>query len=372
MSVTFLIPWQIRERIRSLVKLPERRRVLKRLGLIRRSNKSDSLSLGFGGVLNDGRPVHGGAVKLLPLRDAFGGDEMNFDILYAVSSSQPEFALDLFRRCRDQGIGIVWNQNGVAYPAWADGESERFNAPMRRLRAMADHVVYQSRFCQVSAERYLGPSQVPSEILYNPVDLVRFAPVDKDWGNGALKILAAGTHGTRDRVVSVLEMLSLLRRGGVEAVMTVAGKFQWRNGEDDFIREVHRLSLGSFVRRAARFSQKDAPALYQAHELLVHPKYMDPCPTVVIEAMACGLPVVGSDSGGMPELVTRDCGMLVGAPLDWDHRHTPDGEQLASAVAGIIPNLPTMGVLARKHAEARFAMDRWVEDHRRLFQTLPG
>lgn len=372
MGMTSLIPWQIREGIRSLVKLPERRKVLKRQGLIRRRNKPDSPSVGFGGVLDDGRPVHGGAVKLLPLRAAFGGDEQSFDILYAVSSSQPECALNLFRRCREQGIRIVWNQNGVAYPAWADGESERFNAPMRRLRAMADHVVYQSHFCQMSAERYLGPSQVPSEILYNPVDLVRFVPVAKDRGNGPLRILAAGTHGTRDRVISVLEMLSQLREQGIESVLTVAGKFQWKNGEADFSRTIDRLGLSNFVRRVARFSQKDAPALYQAHDLLVHPKYMDPCPTVVIEAMACGLPVMGSASGGMPELVTRDCGTLVAAPLDWDHCHTPDGRQLASAVAGILPNLPTMGLSARKYAETRFAVDRWVEDHRRIFQTLPG
>jgi glycosyltransferase involved in cell wall biosynthesis len=326
--------------------------------------------VGFGGVLDDGRPVHGGAVKLLPLRDAFSGDEQSFDILYAVSSSQPQCAADLFRRCRELGIRIVWNQNGVGYPAWAGRESERFNAPMRYLRSMADYVVYQSHFCQISAERYLGPSEVPSKILYNPVDLARFTPVAGMKGEVPLRILAAGTHGTRDRVFSVMEMLALLRRGGVEAVMTVAGKFQWRNGEDDFRREVRRLELGGLVNRVAQFSQEDAAALYQGHDLLVHPKYMDPCPTVVIEAMACGLPVVGSASGGMPEMVPDTCGVLVPAPLDWDRRHAPRGEELASAVTTVRPHLSSMSLAARRHAEARFSVKQWVEDHRRIFQRL--
>jgi glycosyltransferase involved in cell wall biosynthesis len=364
-----LIPWQLREGVRSVLEFPERRHALKRHGQICRKGDSSKISVGFGDVLDDGRPVQGGAVKLLPLRDAFGGDERNFDVLYAVSSSPPRCAEDLFRRCWKQGIRIVWNQNGVGYPAWAGEESERFNTPMRRLRAMADHVVYQSRFCQISAERYLGFSEIPSGILYNPVDLVRFAPVaGRDVG--PLRILAAGTHGTRDRVISVLEMLSLLRRGGIEAELTVAGKFQWRNGETDFNLTVDRLGLGASVRRVSGFSQEDAASLYQGHDLLVHPKYMDPCPTVVIEAMACGLPVVGSASGGMPEMVPDTCGALVPALLDWNRRHTPTGEELASAVADLLKNRLEMGAAARKHAENQFAVEQWVEDHRRIFEGL--
>jgi len=364
-----LIPWQIREGIRSLAEFPKRRQALMRYRMIRRKGNS-SPSVGFGGVLDDGRPVHGGAVKLLPLRDAFSGDEQSFNILYAVSSSQPQCAVDLFRRCRELGIRIVWNQNGVGYPAWAGRESERFNAPMRHLRSMADYVIYQSHFCQVSAERYLGPSEVPSQILYNPVDLARFTPVAGMKGEEPLRVLAAGTHGTRDRVFSVLEMLFLLRHGGTESVLTIAGKFQWRNGENDFRREIKRLDLGGFIKRVECFSQEDAAALYQGHDLLVHPKYMDPCPTVVIEAMACGLPVVGSDSGGMAELVPEDCGKLVSSPVDWDRRHTPTGEELAAAVTAVKPRLSSMSLAARKHAETRFSVEQWVEEHRRIFQTL--
>jgi glycosyltransferase involved in cell wall biosynthesis len=235
---------------------------------------------------------------------------------------------------------------------------------------MADHVVYQSQFCQVSAERYLGPSEVPSQVLYNPVDLTRFAPRPEDRGKRALRILAAGTHGTRDRVISVLEMLALLGREGIEATLTIAGKFQWKNGEGDFSSEVNRLGLAEQVNRVAHFSQDDAAALYQAHDLLVHPKYMDPCPTVVIEAMACGLPIVGSASGGMPELVPDTCGKLVPSPSDWEKRHTPTGLELSNAVAEILPDLASMGIAVRKHAEDCFSVDQWVEDHRRIFQNL--
>ena len=38
-------------------------------------------------------------------------------------------------------------------------------------------------------------------------------------------------------------------------------------------------------------------------------KYKDPCPNTVIEAMSCGLPVLYSNSGGLRDIVSQDCGI---------------------------------------------------------------
>jgi len=366
--MTSLVPWQVRQAVRDFQEWPERRK----LGPLRRKIRRHGGGVpvvGFGSVLDDGRAVHGGAVKLLHLRDALPSGEEAFDVLYAVSSSPPLGASDLFRICAERGIKMVWNQNGVGYPGWAGREFERFNAPMRRLRGRADFVVYQSGFCKTSAGRFLGPCDTSSEILYNPVDTSVFYPV-RNREPGSVRLLAAGTHGTRDRVSSALEALCALRKGGIEAELTVAGRFQWPRGEEEFSGEVSRLGLEKSVRRIARFSQADAPALYREHDILLHPKYMDPCPTVVLEAMASGLPVVGSRSGGMPEIVPPDCGVLVDAPQDWDHRHTPSGNDLAAAVAGLLPDLPAAAAAARRNAETRFDVGKWIESHARIFRGL--
>jgi glycosyltransferase involved in cell wall biosynthesis len=332
--------------------------------------RSENLAIGFGGVLDDGRPVHGGAVKLLALRDAFPCDERKFAVLYAVSSSLPQCAEALFKLCRARGIKILWNQNGVGYPAWAGRESERFNRPMRRLREMADFVIYQSHFCEESARRFLGPCDAPAEILFNPVDVEKFQPASSRAVGQPLRLLAAGTHGTRDRVIHVLDMLAILRREGIDAALTVAGSFQWPNGELDFQNQIARRGVQNHVHRITRFSQTDAVSLYTSHHVLIHPKYLDPCPTVVLEAMACGLPVVGSASGGMPELVSEECGVLVPSTLDYDKLNTPTGEELAYALKKALPLLPEMSAAARANAVARFSIGPWIDAHRRIMEHL--
>lgn len=54
------------------------------------------------------------------------------------------------------------------------------------------------------------------------------------------------------------------------------------------------------------------------------PSYSEGCPNVVIEALACGRPVVASDVGGIPELMDSRCGILV---------PPRDARQLADALA---------------------------------------
>ena len=355
--------------IRDWLDAPARRANSAKLsGLLRSGSAGPVVS--FGRVLEDRTLIHGGAVKLLHLRKAFPASESAFNILYLVSSAQPRFALDLVRACKERGIAFVWNQNGVGYPGWAGRDTERHNGPMRQLRELADFVVYQSGFCRTSADKFLGSRTGPTATLLNPVDLAAFCPASAPPLVKPLRLLAMGTQNYAARVLSTVDCLSILRKQGVKSVLTIAGNLQWAGADGELTGYAEKLGVRDAVTLRPAFSQEEAVRLYQSHHIVLHPKYLDPCPTVVAEALSCGLPVVASRSGGIPEMTNDDCAELIDVPIVWDRLITPDGPQMADAVERILARYATATRAARSCAEILFDSTRWVEKHREIFSTV--
>jgi glycosyltransferase involved in cell wall biosynthesis len=55
----------------------------------------------------------------------------------------------------------------------------------------------------------------------------------------------------------------------------------------------------------------DVAVWMAASDLVTLPSYMEGCPNVVLEALASGRPVVASSVGGIPEILSEECGRLV-------------------------------------------------------------
>ena len=326
--------------------------------------------LSFGGVLESGRLVHGGAVKLLTLRDSFDCHETNCNLLYMVSSAQPAFASDLAGILGRKGIPLVWNQNGVGYPAWAGRDTERHNAPMRQLLSSATHVVYQSEFCRSSADKFLGHRAQSSSVLLNPVDLLQFCPPNAVLPLQPLRLLSMGTQNYRERAIASIDCLAQLRNRGHDCRLTIAGPLLWKGAAADIISRAEAVDVAGYLDLKPPFHREEAADIYRAHHVLLHPKYLDPCPTVVAEALSCGLPVVASRSGGIPEMTNGDCAELIDVPIVWDRLITPDGPQMADAVERILARYATATRAARSCAEILFDSTRWVEKHREIFSTV--
>lgn len=330
--------------------------------------------MNYGGVLqrNSKAILHGGRVKLLHLAKKFPEDKKHFNILYLVNSAlPPPYALELVQWAKKHGAKFIFNQNGVAYPAWAGSEYKQLNQIFKDLIHLADYVIYQSQFCRDSADRYLGAISAPSSTIYNCVDTEIFTPSQEPIPDRPWILLAAGSHKQPERVICALETLSILRnKRNKDIRLILAGRLDWKNAMLDVQHAIHRLGIESDVAFQGSYTQDQAPDLYRCAHILLHPKYKDPCPTVPIEAIACGVPVVGSNSGGMPELVGEEGGILLDVPQSWVQMHYPKAEELADSVEIIMKDINEWRKKVRDYAVKKFNKDVWIKKHTEIFETV--
>jgi glycosyltransferase involved in cell wall biosynthesis len=310
-------------------------------------------------------PVHGGTVKFQHLERAFPNELDAFNVLYLGSSNRPPDSSELIRLAKERGAAVVWNQDGVAYRGWHGPGWSRVNEPLAEGVHAADYVFFQSEFCRVSSDLWLEGRSGPAEVLPNPVDTERFTPEKRP--ERPLTLLLGGNQYQRYRLEAALETLRLLP----EARLLVAGAMSWDPDPRKVRRELRPLlePAGDRVELLGTYNQAAAPALYRRADVLLHTKYNDPCPTVVHEAMACGVPVVYSRSGGTPELVGDEAGLGVEAPLDWERDHPPEPQELAEAVRRVSDRLPEYVAAARERS-LRFDARRWVDRHSEVFERL--
>ena len=314
-----------------------------------------------------GLPI-GGQIKLIPLRQRFPERFDAFNLVYLVSSALPPHAEEIVAAAKSKGAKLVWNQNGIAYPGCYGDFYPWFNRRMAALRSQADYIFNQSEFSRHGADRYLGASSAPSEICLNPVDIGMFSPGGPALEQEPWQILAAGTSHALYRTKSALDTLRVLLARGRPAHLTIAGEFRWKGAAAQVCKEME--GIREHVTLLPPFLQIAAPAIYRQAHVLLHTKFNDPCPTVPIEAMACGVPVVGTHSGGMPELFSKECGILVPITQSWTRDIAGDPGRLADAVERTMENHAAMSRAAREHAVRAFDLARWLARHDGVFRSL--
>jgi glycosyltransferase involved in cell wall biosynthesis len=320
-----------------------------------------------------GERAHGGMVKFQQLQASFPNEPRDFSVLYLGSTTLPADASALIELARRRDAAVVWNQDGVAYQGWFGPGWEAVNEPLARGLHAADHVFFQSDFCRLSSDRFLGERTGRSEVLHNPVDTRRFTPGPKPTPDQPLTLLLAGNQYQRYRLEAALAALRLVRAEHPTTRLLVSGRLSWDADPRIVRREADEVLDASGVREhvelTGTYAQSDAPLLYRRADVLLHTKYNDPCPTAVLEAMACGVPVVYSASGGTPELVGGAAGIGVPAPLDWERDHPPEPAALAEATLQVLERHGDYAAAARERS-LHFDLERWVERHRLVFEEL--
>jgi glycosyltransferase involved in cell wall biosynthesis len=235
-------------------------------------------------------------------------------------------------------------------------EHHTVNASIARALETADSVFYQSHWARQELEVHVAPRNDRYSILYNGVDLAQFSPRPAG-AEAGLPVL--GTIGVLRYRFRLETFFQASRRLPFEHRLLVIG-----SADPECARVLQAAQtdpqLGPRLTYLPYVPQAQLPDLYRQMSLLLHPVCGDVCPNVVIEALACGVPVVAPRYGGAAELVGPGGVIFDCQPWVYDEQFVA---AFAQAAHGALQAHPELTRLARRQAESNFDLDRMVDGY---------
>jgi glycosyltransferase involved in cell wall biosynthesis len=237
---------------------------------------------------------------------------------------------------------------------------------LRRSAALASKIVAVSHATQNDCVRWLGIPQENIEVIYNGVH-DNFAPVVQSeilqevrerYGLSNPFILFVGTLEKRKNVERIIEVYDYARSDhGITADLVLAGGPG--KGYKDMWERVERSRWKESIRYVGFVPDADLPALYSMAALFFYPSLYEGFGLPVVEAMACGCPVITSNTTSLPEIV-GDAGIIV---------DPYDTSSLAAALAKVL-NSEELQHQLRLAGRQRARLFSWQKASSRLMSVF--
>lgn len=180
----------------------------------------------------------------------------------------------------------------------------------------AQHVFCVSQNVLDLATDYYKIPRERMSVLYNgvgehfrPISLTERAPLLERWGIHGKYLLFAGRFEQRKNVPRILEAFHIYRNEiDKDVKLVLAGNKTWAKTEVEAT--IDRLGLAPYLVLPGHIANEQLPALYSGAEMLVFPSLWEGFGLPVVEAMACGTPVLTSNLSSLPE-IAGDAAVLV-------------------------------------------------------------
>jgi glycosyltransferase involved in cell wall biosynthesis len=247
----------------------------------------------------------------------------DYDILFVNSWTIP-YADILRHKRRLPALRVVQRVDGSAQDY---GRRDGADWIQRDVNALADLTIYQSRYSYEVTYQRRGLMQQDGPIIYNPVDLTHFHPQDpreENWPPHPTRLISLSWSNNPMKGNWRIPLLAQ-QYPQVEFVL-VGG---------------HLEHVPANVRLLPATPHADLPHLLRSASAYLSLIRNDACPNVILEAMACGLPILYVPSGGVPELVGE-----AGLPFESD-------AEFGAGLEALRARRDFYASLARARAESR-------------------
>jgi glycosyltransferase involved in cell wall biosynthesis len=164
----------------------------------------------------------------------------------------------------------------------------------------------------------LGAEPRKVKVIHNGVDLAKFRPIAGKReeirkrlviSKNAVVVLTVRRLVYKNGIDTLIDSANIAVKKNPNIIFLVVGKGPSQNSAQA---KINQLGIENNFRLAGFVSDEDLPSYYNAADFFALPsKSGEGLPLVALEAMACGLPVIATNVGGINEILTDDCGELV-------------------------------------------------------------
>lgn len=281
-------------------------------------------------------------------------DQNDFDALFAFAPTTVDG--ETIARAKKMGKPFVLRMDGVPEDSRNSGRGTR---RMVEYALQADFIVYQTEFVKRTVGRILHDLGVnaPSRIIYNGVDTEKFTPKGGKLPlEGNLKILHVNYRKDNNkRVEEVVQMYRELWTYRKDANLILMGRYptEWMQYGMGFFAGERFKPLGIVTDDSYK------AMVMRSCDVFFYPSYADPAPNVVLEAMACGLPIYYQAYGGVHEMVPAKGGVMTTGVDDY------------SAMMQLVESRrDEMGMVNRQAAEENFSLPVMGANYGQLFEFV--
>ena len=183
-----------------------------------------------------------------------------------------------------KGPVLIHRVDGVA--ELVRGRRTRADEIQPAVNRLTDHTIFQTEYCRTSFAEHCGVVPASWHVITNGVDPQVFYPdLGANRNDGPFRLVAVSWSSNPRKGFATLADLS--RLPGVE--LTFVGN--WCPDVDP-----------ANVKLAGVMKSEELSEVMRSSDVMVHAAWNEPCSNAIVEAMACGLPVIFRDSGGNREL----------------------------------------------------------------------
>ena len=272
-------------------------------------------------------------------------------------------------RAKRRGLRVVQRLDGVNWVQRVRWSGVRYtlraeygNALLAFIRnRIADRVIYQSEFIRNWWEDWYGVARAPAQVILNGVDLDTYTPAGQ---NAVLSqppyrilVVEGSLAGGLDMGLRAAVRLAEILSTAFPIKLTVAGRV------DEQTKARFEQESKFPIEFLGVIQHEQIPELMRSSHLLFSAEINPPCPNSVIEALACGLPVVGFDTGSLRELVGEHAGRLVPYGGNQWKLEQPDVPALAEMAIEVLQEQERFRKAARARAEELLSVDKMVDEY---------